>query len=69
MLGHRAAVLIAIPSLAAFGGGVALAAGHGSSHSSKPQVHKVVRPHKAGPNVVRSEHHCHFSGQATASQL
>ena len=68
MLGRRVAVGASIVVLAV-SGGTALAATHGSSHSSKPQVHKVVRPHKAGPNVVRSEHHCHFSGQATASQL
>jgi hypothetical protein len=68
MLGRRVAVGASSVVLAV-SGGTALAATQGNSHSSKPQVHKVVRPHKAGPNVVRSEHHCPFSGQAAASQL
>ena len=68
MLGRRV-VVGASSVVLAVSGGSALAATHSSSHGSKPQVHKVVRLHKAGPNVVRSEHHCHFSSQATASQL
>jgi hypothetical protein len=68
MLGRRVAVAASSVVLAVSGGS-ALAATHGSSHSSKPQVHKVVRLHRAGQGVVRSEHHCHHSGQTTASQL
>jgi hypothetical protein len=68
MLGRRVAVAASSVVLAV-SGGTALAATHGTSHSSKPQVHKVVRPHKAAPAVVRSEHHCHDSGGAIASQL
>jgi hypothetical protein len=68
MLGRRVAVAASSVVLAV-SGGTALAATHGSSHSSKPQLHKVVRPHRAMPNVVRSEHHCHQSGQPTSSQL
>jgi hypothetical protein len=68
MLGRR--VVVVASSLAiAVSGGTALAATHGSSHSSKPQVHKVLRPHKAAPAVVRSEHHCNHSGTVNASQL
>jgi hypothetical protein len=68
MLGRRVAVGASIVVLAVSGGS-ALAATHGSSHSSKPKVHKVVRPHKAGPNVAHGEHHCPLSGNASASQL
>jgi hypothetical protein len=68
MLGRRVAVGASSVVLAV-SGGTALAATQGNSHSSKPQLNKVVRPHKAGPNVVRSEHHCPLSGHATASQL
>ena len=68
MLGRRVAVAASSVVLAV-SGGTALAATHGSSHSSKPQQHRVMRPHKAAPAVVRSEHHCHESGQSISSQL
>jgi hypothetical protein len=74
MLGRRAAIGSSILALAVIGGGGAFAATHGSSHSTKPTVHKVVRPHKvAKPSVmsgtsVRSGHHCNHAGNA-ASQL
>lgn len=73
MLGRRAAIGSSILALTVVGGGGAYAAVHGSSHSStKPQVHKVVRPHKAAPSVmsganVRSGHHCNHEGNATAA--
>jgi len=49
-------------------GGSALAATHGSSHgTTKPKVHKVIRPHTVAPAVVRTGHHCHGSGNISAS--
>ncbi len=39
MLGRRAAVAAGTVVLAVTGGGVALAANHGSSHGSKPATH------------------------------
>jgi hypothetical protein len=74
MLGRRAAIGSSIVALAIVGGGGAFAATHGSSHSTKPTVQKVVRPHVvAKPRVmsdtrVRSGHHCSHSG-ISASQL
>jgi hypothetical protein len=51
-------------------GGTALAATHGSSHSTqKPKVHKVIRPATVAPAVVRTGHHCHESGANIASSL
>jgi hypothetical protein len=74
MLGRRAAIGSSLVALAVVGGGGAFAATHGSSHSSKPQVNKVVRSHVvAKPRVtldtnVRAGHHCHHEGM-TASDL
>lgn len=73
MLGRRAAIGSSIVALAVVGGGGAFAATHGSSHSTKPTVHKVVRPHMvAKPHVmmgssVRSGHHCNHEGNAAAN--
>jgi hypothetical protein len=53
----------------AVSGGSALAATQGSSHSSKPDVRPAAKPAKAAPHGVRSEHHCPFSGNATAADL
>jgi thiamine monophosphate kinase len=72
MLGRRAAIGSSIAVLAVVGGGAALAATHGSSHSTKPTVQKVVRHHVvAKPRVmsgtgVRAGHHCDHSGNAAA---
>jgi hypothetical protein len=74
MLGRRAAIGTSIAALAIAGGGGAIAATHGSSHSTKPQVHKVVRHHAVVKNAVvkkahmRSGHHCSHMGNA-ASEL
>ena len=66
MLGRRAAVAGSMLVLAVTGGS-ALAATHGSSHSTKPQAHPVIRPHVARPAVVRMGHHCQHSGNIAAS--
>ena len=67
MLGRRAAVAGTILVLAITGGS-AFAATHGSSHStSKPKVHKVIRPHTVAPAVVRTGHHCNHSGNIASS--
>jgi hypothetical protein len=72
MLGRRAAVLIAFASLSAFGGGVAVAASHDSSPSSKP---KTSTPQKSAPqSAPRSGHHCHdlgtsYSGATSPADL
>jgi len=73
MLGRRAAIGSSVLALAVVAGGGAFAATHGSSNSStKPDVQKVVRPHKAATPMsdtrVRSGHHCHHEGM-NATQL
>ena len=68
MLGRRAAIGISIAVLAVAGGGGAIAATHGSSHSTKPQVQKtVVRHHVVTKAHVRSGHHCSHSGDAASA--
>jgi hypothetical protein len=67
MLGRRAAIGTSIAALAIAGGGGAIAATHGSSHSTKPQVHKVVRHHVVTKAHVRSGHHCSHSGAAASA--
>jgi hypothetical protein len=66
MLGRRAAIGTSIAVLAVAGGGGAIAATHGSSHSTKPNVHKTVRHHVATNAHVRSGHHCSHSGNAAS---
>jgi hypothetical protein len=73
MLGRRAAIGTSIAVLAVAGGGGAIAATHGSSHSSaKPKVHEVVH-HQALKKAavkkatVRSGHHCSHSGNITSA--
>jgi hypothetical protein len=70
MLGRRAAVGVSAAVLAVTGGGVALAATHGSSHSSKPQVtpkrHSAPAQSKPAAAVPRAEHHCSHSAQTAA---
>ena len=66
MLGRRAAVVGSILVLAVTGG-TAFAATHGSSHSTKPNVHPAIRPHTVAPAVVVTGHHCHHSGNIAAS--
>jgi hypothetical protein len=63
MLGRRAAVLIAFASVSAFGGGVALAATHGGSSSSKPQTPATQKP--APRMAPHGEHHCPHMGGAS----
>jgi hypothetical protein len=65
MLGRRAAIGTSIAVLAVAGGGGAIAATHGSSPSTKPQVHKVVHHQVVAKKAhVRSGHHCSHSGNA-----
>jgi hypothetical protein len=47
MLGLRAAVVVGTAVVAVTGGGVALAANHGSSHSSRPATHATPRQYSA----------------------
>ncbi len=58
MLGRRAAVAAATAVVAVTGGGVALAANHGSSNSSKPATHATPK-HYSG---MRSSQGSHGSG-------
>jgi hypothetical protein len=67
MLGRRAAIGTSIAVLAVAGGGGAIAATHGSSHGTKPQVHKTVRHHVVAKTHVRSGHHCSHSGNTAAA--
>jgi hypothetical protein len=64
MLGRRAAIGTSIAVLAVAGGGGAIAATHGSSDSTKPQVQKTVRHHHVTQTPARSGHHCSHSGDA-----
>jgi hypothetical protein len=77
MLGRRAAIGTSIAVLAVVGGGGAIAATHGSSPGTKPQVHKVA-PHQAVVKKatvkatvkkaqLRSGHHCSHSGNAASA--
>jgi hypothetical protein len=66
MLGRRAAIGTSIAVLAVAGGGGAIAATHGSSHSTKPNVHRTVRHHVVMNAHVRSGHHCSHSGNASS---
>jgi hypothetical protein len=54
MLGRKAVATAALVSAAAFGGGAALAATHGSA---KPVVKKPAAVHR---QVPRATHHCHL---------
>ena len=65
MLGRRAAIGTSIAVLAVAGGSGAIAATHGSSLVTKPQVHKTVRHHVMTKAHVRGVHHCH-SGDAAS---
>jgi hypothetical protein len=73
MLGRRAAIGASIVALAIAGGGGAIAATHGGSHVTKPQVHKAVPHHAAVKTAVvksaqvRSGHHCSHSGDIASS--
>ena len=66
MLGRRAAVGLSVAFLAAFGGGVALAATHGSSHSTaKP--HATTTQQKPSQSPPRMHHNCpHMGSSSTA---
>jgi hypothetical protein len=71
MLGRKAAVAVSMLVLAVTGGS-AYAATHGSSHSTKPQTHKVVRVHHVARTVVVTPfHHCHHTsgGSISAASL
>ena len=70
MLGRRAAVGLSAAILAVAGGSVAIAATHGSTHGSKPQI--VQKHHSApaqqirAPATPRAEHHCSHSAPTSA---
>lgn len=68
MLGRRVAVAASMVVLAVSGGS-ALAATQGNSQNSKPDSHTVVKPHKAVSHGAHGEHHCPFSGNASAADL
>ncbi|HEY8765614.1 MAG TPA: hypothetical protein VIM18_15565, partial [Solirubrobacteraceae bacterium] len=53
--------------LAVAGGGGAIAATHGSSHGTKPTVHKVVRQHMLTKAHVWSGHHCSHSASGASA--
>jgi hypothetical protein len=54
MLGRRAAVVVGTAVVAVTGGGVALAANQGGSHSTKPATHATSRHYSAG-SMQRSQ--------------
>jgi hypothetical protein len=54
MLGRRVAVVVGIAVVAVTGGGVALAANQGGSHSTKPATHATSRQYSAG-SMLRSQ--------------
>ena len=67
MLGRRAVVGASIAAFAVTGGGIAVAATHGSSPASTPKVHHATRQHQG----LRQNHvrlgHCHHDGAAPAA--
>jgi hypothetical protein len=67
MLGRRAAIGTSIAVLAVASGGGAIAATHGSSHSAKPAVHKVVRQHVLAKAHVQSVHHCRHPAEPAST--
>ena len=68
MLGRRAAVVVGVAVVAVTGGGVALAANHGSSHGPKPATHATSRQYSAG-SMQRSQGkgNCPNMGGASSS--
>jgi len=70
MLGRRAVAVAALVATAAFGGGAALAATHGSSSKpvvkTKPVVHRQLQQ-QLPRNVHYGCHHDHSSGAANAA--
>jgi hypothetical protein len=67
MLGRRSAIAAVLMSAAAFGGGAALAATHGSSHSTKTPALKPVQQHVSNQHLAR--HHCHETAAYSAADL
>jgi hypothetical protein len=67
MLGRRSAIAAVLMSAAAFGGGAALAATHGSSRSTKTPALKPVKQHVSNQHLAR--HHCHETAAYSAADL
>lgn len=66
MLGRRSAIAAVFLSAAAFGGGAALAATHGSAHATKPPA--LVPVKQQAPNHL-GRHHCHETSAFSAAAL
>jgi hypothetical protein len=68
MLGRRAAVGLCAAFVTAFGGGVALAATHGSSHSSsKPHATTTQQRQAPSQSTPRMHHNCPHMGSSSMS--
>jgi hypothetical protein len=67
MLGRRAVVGASIVAFAVTGGGIAMAATHGSSHASTPKVRHVTRQHPGLRQYHVQLGHCHHDGAAPAA--
>jgi hypothetical protein len=68
MLGRRGAVGASILAVAGFGGGVGLAATHGGSQGSKPQV-TPPQQHKTPLRSMSrvTGHHCHMNAPSSTA--
>jgi hypothetical protein len=67
MLGRRAVVGVSIVAFAATGGGIAVAAAHGSSHASTPKVHRMAPQHRGLRQYHVQLGHCHHDGAAPSA--
>ena len=65
MPGRRAALAVVFTGAAAFSGGVALAAPHGSSHTLQPPRLLPTKPQATNWHVAH--HYCHKDASISAS--
>ena len=67
MLGRRVAVVVGAAAVAVTGGGVALAANHGGSHSTKPAPHATPMQYSAGSMRSKEKGNCPNMGNNSSS--
>lgn len=67
MLGRRTAIAAVFCSAAAFGGGAALAATHGSAHQTKAPALKPMKQQVSNQHLAR--HHCHETAVFSSANL
>ena len=67
MLGRRVAVVVGAAAVAVTGGGVALAANHGGSHSTKPATHATPMQYSAGSMRSHTKGNCPNMGNSPSN--